>query len=84
MAETNSHPHLQQGADWLVVAGLQVHVTLVVQLPHILASPQDPIAPRRHATLFTEGVKHETLRHFGDRFHAIRHLRVLEHFILQL
>ena len=49
------YPYAEEGADGLVVAGLQFHVAPVVELLNVTTPPQDPVAPRRDTTLTTAG-----------------------------
>lgn len=49
------YPYAEEGADGLVVTGLQFHVAPVVELLNVTTPPQDPVAPRRDTTLTTAG-----------------------------
>lgn len=50
------YPDTEEGADRLVVARLQLHVTPVFQLVDIVPSPKDSVTPGRHAALPTAGI----------------------------
>lgn len=52
----NFYPDTEEGADRLVVARLQLHVTPVFQLVDIVPSPKDSVTPGRHAALPTAGI----------------------------
>lgn len=56
MKTADSDPNFEEGADRLVVTGLQVHVTLVLELLDTVAPPQDSVAPSWHTTLSTAGI----------------------------
>lgn len=47
------YPNTEEGADRLVVAGLQLHVTPVFKLVDVFSSPKDSVTPGRHAALPT-------------------------------
>ena len=55
---TSSYPYAEESADRLVVTSLQLHVTSVFELLHIVAPPQDPVTPSRDAALPTAGNRH--------------------------
>lgn len=52
------YPNTEEGADRLVVAGLQLHVTPVFQLVNIVSSPKDSVTPGRHAALPTAEINY--------------------------
>lgn len=57
-----SHPYLEDGADWFVVARLQLHMTAILELLDIVAPPQDPVTPCWNTALSASGKEGKTFR----------------------